>query len=36
LILLGRYVCIARKPQCWRCQVSAVCAFEPKVRAGGN
>ncbi|MEY2686432.1 MAG: hypothetical protein RL375_630 [Pseudomonadota bacterium] len=36
LILLGRYVCVARKPQCWRCQVSAVCAFEPKVRAGGN
>jgi endonuclease-3 len=33
LILHGRYVCIARKPQCWRCQVSDCCAFEPKVTA---
>ena len=31
LILLGRYVCQARKPQCWQCQVSAFCSFKPKI-----
>ncbi len=30
LILLGRYVCQARKPQCWQCQVSQWCDFKPK------
>jgi endonuclease-3 len=30
LILLGRYVCQARKPQCWECQVSQWCGFKPK------
>ena len=30
LILLGRYVCQARKPQCWQCQVSAWCDHKPK------
>jgi len=30
LILLGRYVCQARKPQCWQCQVSTWCDFKPK------
>jgi len=30
LILHGRYVCQARKPQCWRCAVSDWCGFEPK------
>lgn len=30
LILLGRYVCQARKPQCWQCQVSKWCDFKPK------
>lgn len=30
LILLGRYVCLARKPQCWRCAVAAQCDFKPK------
>jgi endonuclease-3 len=30
LILLGRYVCLARKPQCQRCSVAAYCAFTPK------
>ena len=30
LILLGRYVCLARKPQCWRCAVAAHCDFKPK------
>ena len=30
LILLGRYVCQARKPQCWRCTVASFCDFKPK------
>ena len=33
LILLGRYVCQARKPQCWQCQVSAFCSFKPKTQS---
>ena len=30
LILLGRYVCQARKPLCWQCQVAPWCDFKPK------
>ncbi len=30
LILHGRYICQARKPLCWQCQVAPTCAFEPK------
>jgi endonuclease-3 len=30
LILLGRYVCLARKPQCHRCLVAACCDHQPK------
>lgn len=30
LILLGRYVCKARKPECYRCLVADVCAFKGK------
>ena len=30
LILLGRYVCQARKPRCWECAVSKYCDFKPK------
>ena len=33
LILHGRYVCLARTPQCWQCRVAVQCAFEPKTRA---
>jgi len=33
LILHGRYVCKARRPECWRCVVSDLCAFEPKTPA---
>ncbi len=33
LILHGRYVCQARKPQCWRCGVAAYCDFTPKTPA---
>ncbi|MGL4396797.1 MAG: endonuclease III [Hyphomicrobium sp.] len=30
LILHGRYVCKARKPECWRCIIRETCLFEPK------
>ena len=30
LILLGRYVCQARKPRCFECVVSQYCDFKPK------
>jgi endonuclease-3 len=30
LILHGRYVCKARKPECWRCLINDICLFEPK------
>jgi endonuclease-3 len=33
LILHGRYVCKARKPECWRCPVADLCAFKPKTHA---
>ena len=33
LILHGRYVCKARKPECWRCLISDICRFEPKTPA---
>jgi endonuclease-3 len=33
LILHGRYVCKARKPECWRCAIAEWCRFEPKTPA---
>ena len=30
LILLGRYVCQARKPKCWQCAVAPYCDFKDK------
>jgi endonuclease III len=33
LILHGRYVCKARRPECWRCIVADLCAFRPKTPA---
>ena len=30
LILHGRYVCKAKKPECWRCIIANLCKFEPK------
>jgi endonuclease-3 len=30
LILHGRYVCKARKPECWRCLISDLCLFPQK------
>ncbi|WP_260924928.1 endonuclease III [Novosphingobium sp. 9] len=33
LILHGRYICKARKPECWRCPVDDLCSFKPKSEA---
>jgi endonuclease-3 len=33
LILHGRYVCKARKPECWRCLISDLCLYRPKTPA---
>ena len=33
LILHGRYVCKARKPECWRCLIADICLYEPKTLA---
>lgn len=30
LILHGRYICKARRPECWRCPVTDVCRYKPK------
>ncbi len=32
LILHGRYVCKACKPECWRCDLADLCAHQPKTR----
>lgn len=34
LILHGRYVCKARKPECWRCLIADICRYEPKSTPG--
>ncbi|HYJ83627.1 MAG TPA: endonuclease III [Allosphingosinicella sp.] len=36
LILHGRYVCKARKPECWRCVVADICRFEAKTPPPGD
>ncbi|HEX7155616.1 MAG TPA: endonuclease III, partial [Burkholderiaceae bacterium] len=33
LILHGRYVCKARKPECWRCLIASLCDYRPKTKA---
>ena len=33
LILHGRYICKARRPECWRCPVEDLCAYHPKTPA---
>jgi endonuclease III len=30
LILHGRYVCKARRPECWHCVIADLCPFKPK------
>lgn len=36
LILHGRYLCKARKPECWRCPLADLCKFEPKTPSPGK
>jgi endonuclease-3 len=36
LILHGRYVCKARKPECWRCVVVTLCRYKPKTPPPGE
>ncbi|MEP2101245.1 MAG: endonuclease III [Parasphingorhabdus sp.] len=33
LILHGRYICKARKPECWRCPLDDLCRFKKKTPA---
>jgi len=33
LILHGRYTCKARKPECWRCAIRALCRYPDKTEA---
>jgi endonuclease-3 len=33
LLLHGRYVCKARRPECWRCLVNDLCSYRPKTLA---
>jgi endonuclease-3 len=35
LILHGRYICKARRPECWRCPVRDLCAYTPKTPPPG-
>jgi endonuclease-3 len=35
LILHGRYICKARKPECWRCPVIDLCRYTPKTPEPG-
>ena len=36
LILHGRYVCKAAKPECWRCVVADLCRYKPKTPLPGT
>ena len=36
LILLGRYTCIARKPQCWNCMIADLCEYKQKTPLPNN
>ena len=36
LILHGRYICKARRPECWRCPVADLCRYKPKTPAPAN
>jgi endonuclease III len=35
MILHGRYVCKARKPECWRCPIEDLCEYRHKTPAPG-
>jgi endonuclease-3 len=36
LILHGRYVCKARKPECWRCEIADLCDYPEKSELYGS
>ncbi|MBN9423438.1 MAG: endonuclease III [Candidatus Accumulibacter sp. 66-26] len=36
LILHGRYVCKARKPECWRCTIGDLCEYGEKTEIGSR
>ena len=36
LILHGRYVCKARRPECWRCVIADICRYKPKTPPPGD
>jgi endonuclease-3 len=36
LILHGRYVCKARTPECWRCNIADICRYKPKTPPPGS
>jgi endonuclease-3 len=36
LILHGRYLCKARRPECWRCPLVDLCRHEPKTPPPGT
>jgi endonuclease-3 len=36
LILHGRYICKARRPECWRCPVADLCRYKDKTPAPGQ
>lgn len=33
ILLHGRYVCKARRPECWHCAIESLCEFRPKTAA---
>lgn len=35
LLLHGRYICKARKPECWRCPIADLCPFPDKTASAG-
>ena len=35
LILHGRYICKARKPECWRCPLTDLCEYKDKIDLPG-
>jgi endonuclease-3 len=35
LILHGRYICKARKPECWHCPIADLCEYPPSKRPKG-
>jgi endonuclease-3 len=36
LLLHGRYICKARRPECWRCVIADICRYKPKTPPPGD